>query len=62
MIVTPLQKIHIIENHVNSFHFISNRDGNNSQISNLAVQQYREEKAKRNNTIQAASKSEIAEE
>lgn len=62
LIVTPLQKIHIIENHVNSFHFISNRDGNNSQISNLTVQQYREEKAKRNNTIQAASKSEIAEE
>jgi uncharacterized protein YPO0396 len=47
LIVTPLQKIHIIENHVNAFHFISNRDGNNSQISNLTVQQYKEEKAKR---------------
>ncbi len=48
LIVTPLQKIHIIENHVNAFHFISNRDGNNSQISNLTVQQYKEEKIKRN--------------
>ena len=48
LIVTPLQKIHIIENHVNAFHFISNKDGNNSQISNLSVQQYKEEKAKRN--------------
>lgn len=52
LIVTPLQKIHIIENHVNAFHFISNRDGNNSQISNLTVQQYREEKAKRNMIFQ----------
>lgn len=53
LIVTPLQKIHIIENHVNAFHFISNRDGNNSQISNLTVQQYKEEKAKRNSFLQS---------
>lgn len=58
LIVTPLQKIHIIENHVNAFHFISNRDGNNSQISNLTVQQYKEEKAKRNILFQHIDKSE----
>lgn len=61
LIVTPLQKIHIIENHVNAFHFISNRDGNNSQISNLTVQQYKEEKAKRNTISQPVDKSEITE-
>lgn len=61
LIVTPLQKIHIIENHVNAFHFISNRDGNNSQISNLTVQQYKEEKAKRNTLFQFVEKSEITE-
>jgi uncharacterized protein YPO0396 len=61
LIVTPLQKIHIIENHVNAFHFISNRDGNNSQISNLTVQQYKEEKAKRNVIFQAAEKAQIVE-
>lgn len=55
LIVTPLQKIHIIENHVNAFHFISNRDGNNSQISNLTVQQYKEERAKRDSIFQLAN-------
>lgn len=60
LIVTPLQKIHIIENHVNAFHFISNRDGNNSKISNLTVQQYKEEKAKRNTLLQAAGKTETS--
>jgi uncharacterized protein YPO0396 len=61
LIVTPLQKIHIIENHVNAFHFISNRDGNNSQVSNLTVHEYKEEKAQRNVLFQAADKSEINE-
>ncbi len=40
LIVTPLQKIHVIENHVNSFHFVSNREGNNSQVSNLTKEEY----------------------
>lgn len=52
LIVTPLQKIHIIENHVNAFHFVSNRDGNNSQISNLSVEEYKDEKVKRNGVFQ----------
>lgn len=51
LIVTPLQKIHIIENHVNSFHFVSNKDGNNSQVSNFSAQEYVEEKIKRNNVF-----------
>jgi uncharacterized protein YPO0396 len=46
LIVTPLQKIHVIENHVNSFHFVSNREGNNSQVSNLTKEQYDEEKVR----------------
>lgn len=60
LIVTPLQKIHIIENHVNAFHFISNRDGNNSQISNLTVQQYKLEKEKRNSPYKNLQKTETA--
>ncbi|HVB03237.1 MAG TPA: ATP-binding protein [Chitinophagaceae bacterium] len=48
LIVTPLQKTHVIENHVNSFHFISNRDGNNSQINSLTAEQYFLEKSRRN--------------
>lgn len=58
LIVTPLQKIHIIENHVNAFHFISNRDGDNSQISNLTVQQYLEEKTKRSMLFQTKANTE----
>jgi uncharacterized protein YPO0396 len=51
LIVTPLQKIHVIENHVNSFHFVSNREGNNSQVSNFTKQQYEVEKLQRNNSF-----------
>lgn len=47
LIVTPLQKIHVIESHVNSFHFVSNRDGNNSQVRNLTKLEYEAEKQKR---------------
>ncbi len=46
LIVTPLQKIHIIEGHVNSFHFVSNREGNNSQVSNFNKEEYAVEKAR----------------
>lgn len=54
LIVTPLQKIHVIESHVNSFHFISNREGNNSQVSNLTKQEYEEEKLKFSTSYQNA--------
>lgn len=49
LIVTPLQKIHVIEGHVNSFHFVSNREGNHSQVSNFTKQQYEAEKLLRSN-------------
>ncbi len=45
MIVTPLQKTHIIEDYVRSVHFIHNEDGRNSMIRNLTIEEYREEKA-----------------
>jgi uncharacterized protein YPO0396 len=51
LIVTPLQKIHIIENHVNAFHFVSNRDGNNSQILNLTAAEYKSGRDKRNSEL-----------
>jgi len=47
LIVTPLQKLHIIEGHANSFHFVSNKDGNNSQVSNFTKEEYRIEKGRR---------------
>lgn len=54
LIVTPLQKLHIIEGHVNSFHFVSNKDGNNSQVSNFTKDEYEIEKARRDGVFQHA--------
>jgi uncharacterized protein YPO0396 len=53
LIVTPLQKINIIENYVNTVHFVSNKDGNNSQVRNLTYTEYLQEKVKRQ--LQTAS-------
>ena len=52
LIVTPLQKIHVIEGHVNSFHFVSNRVGNNSQVSNFTKEEYESERDKHNSVFQ----------
>lgn len=45
LIVTPLQKINIIEDYVSAVHYIHNPDGKNSMVRNLTIEQYREEKA-----------------
>jgi len=47
LIVTPLQKIHVIEKYIRSVHYIHNPDGRNSQIRNLTIEEYRQEKEKR---------------
>lgn len=44
LIVTPLQKIHVIENYIRAVHYVSNIGGNNSQIRNLTVEAYKAEK------------------
>lgn len=46
LIVTPLQKIHIIEPSVASVGFVHNEDGRDSQLRNLTIEAYREEKAR----------------
>ena len=46
LIVTPLQKIHVIENYVRSVHLVHNQGGNNSMIRSLTISEYREEKAR----------------
>ncbi len=46
LIVTPLQKIHIIEPFVSSVGFVQNDAGRASKLRNLSIQEYREEKAK----------------
>ena len=46
LIVTPLQKIHIIEPFVSSVGFVHNEDGRASKLRNLSIEAYQEEKAR----------------
>jgi len=47
LIVTPLQKIHIIEPFVASVGFVHNPEGRESMLRNLGIEDYRREKAER---------------
>ena len=46
LIVTPLQKIHVIENYVRSVHLVHNQEGRNSMVRSLTIAEYLEEKAR----------------
>lgn len=45
LIVTPLQKINIIEDYINYVHFVSNLNGQNSVVRDLSKAEYVQEKA-----------------
>jgi uncharacterized protein YPO0396 len=47
LVVTPLQKIHVIEDYVNSVHFVHNEAGRDSQIRSLTIGEYQDEKKRR---------------
>jgi len=47
LIVTPLQKIHIIEPHVFSVGFVHTDNGRLSMLRNLTIEEYRAERAAR---------------
>lgn len=46
LIVTPMQKIHIIEPHVASVGYVCNEQGKESQMQNLSIETFREQKEK----------------
>jgi uncharacterized protein YPO0396 len=46
LIVTPLQKIHIIEPFVASVGFVHNFEGRDSRLRNLSIEEYRKEKGR----------------
>jgi len=46
LIVTPLQKIHIIEPFVSGVGFVHNDDGSDSRLRCLTIEEYREQKAR----------------
>lgn len=45
LIVTPLQKINVIEDYVSSVHFVDNPGGNNSRVRNIGIEEYQREHA-----------------
>jgi len=47
LVVTPLQKIHIIEPYISHVGFVHNEGGQKSKLRNLAISDYRREKAER---------------
>ena len=47
LIVTPLQKIHIIEPFVSSVGFVHNEEGRASKLRNLSIEEYRAENERR---------------
>lgn len=47
LVVTPLQKIHVIEPFVSSVAFVHNEEGKRSMIRNLTIEEYRAERAAR---------------
>jgi uncharacterized protein YPO0396 len=46
LIVTPLQKIHVIEPFVAAVGFVHNQDGQASVLRNLTIEEYREQKGR----------------
>ncbi len=44
LIVTPLQKIHVIEPYVSAVGFVHNEDGSRSMLRNLTIEEYRAER------------------
>ena len=44
LIVTPLQKIHVIEPHVAAVGFVHNEEGKRSMLRNLTIEDYRAER------------------
>jgi len=44
LIVTPLQKIAVIEDYIAAVHFVHNEGGSNSMVQTLTIEQYRERK------------------
>ena len=44
LIVTPLQKIHIIENYVKTVHFVYQDDSSRSNLGNMTIEEYKARK------------------
>ena len=47
LIVTPLQKIHVSEPFISHVGFVANTTGDDSQLRNMTIQEYRDERDRR---------------
>jgi uncharacterized protein YPO0396 len=54
LIVTPLQKIHVIEPFVAAVGFVHNDEGSRSMVRNLTIEEYRAERLSAGRLIAAA--------
>jgi uncharacterized protein YPO0396 len=61
LIVTPMQKINIIEDYINSVHFVSNQAGQQSVVRNLTKKEYVQEKMAYLNMVRGSGLPEEAE-
>lgn len=46
LIVTPLQKVHVIEPYVEAIGFVDNPEGNYSRLHTLTIEEFREQRAR----------------
>jgi uncharacterized protein YPO0396 len=60
LIVTPLQKIHIIEPFIANLGFVHSEDGRASKLRNLSIEEYREEKGERTGELDYARRHQEA--
>ena len=56
MVVTPMDKIHVVEPHIDVIHFVSNNDErNDSKVSEISRETYQEERLRRQQSLTPAS-------
>lgn len=51
LVVTPLQKIHVIEDYVRSVHFVHSPERKDSMLKNLTIEEYRAEREQRRQAV-----------
>jgi uncharacterized protein YPO0396 len=55
LVVTPLQKIHVIEPFVNGVGFVHNEGGSESKLRNLTIEEYHDERRRRRPSVSNVS-------
>ncbi len=58
LIVTPLQKIHVIEPYVSAVGYVDNLNGDHSRLQGLTITEYRRLRAERSDALVAGTQSE----